>query len=107
MNIDQYEDRDWLKIGGSAFNGNTTQANRPISYIKDRAYVNVVPLSLWCQRNFISRDTGYKLIKLKYLVAFRRHGQWWVSSNPDCFDELTEYLDVDSLLFDGLHDSSG
>lgn len=88
------------KIGGSAFVGNTTQAHRPIPQIKDKNYLHVVTLCEWCQRNFISRDLGYKLIKLKYLIAFRRHGQWWVTANPDCLTSLIELLGVEKLLFD-------
>jgi hypothetical protein len=59
---------------GSAFNGSTIQGTRPLSKIDFKDYVKVVSLSYWCKQNFISRDTGYKLIKLKYLIAFRRHG---------------------------------
>ena len=88
------------KIGGSAFVGNSTQAHRPISQFKDRDYLKVVSLREWCDRNFISRDIGYKLIKLKYLIAFRRHGQWWVTVNPDCKSQLLEYLDIEKLAFD-------
>lgn len=94
-----------LKIGGSAFNGNTTQAHYPISRINDPKnkkldFVKVVSLKQWCDRNFISRDTGYKLIKLKYLVAFRRHGQWWVASDPNCKLELLDYLGIEQLSFE-------
>ena len=89
-----------VKVSGSAFMGNTTQANRPISRIKEQNYLNVVSLAEWCQKNFITRDTGYKLIKLKYLVAFRRHHVWWVATNPDYKKELLEYLGVEQLLFD-------
>lgn len=89
-----------IRISGSAFMGNTTQAHRPIPRIKDQSYLKVVTLREWCDRNFISRDLGYKLIKLKYLIAFRRHGQWWVCANPDCLNSLIELLDVKKLLFD-------
>ena len=88
------------KIGGSAFNGNTTQASRLISQFKNQNSVKVVSLKEFCDRNFISRDTGYKLIKLKYLVAFRRHGKWWVTTNSECKSELLEYLDIEKLAFD-------
>lgn len=88
------------KIGGSAFIGNTTQAHRPKSQIKDQNNLKFVTLTFWCQQNFISRDMGYKLIKLKYLIAFRRHGQWWVTANPDCIEQITELLGVEKLLYD-------
>lgn len=94
-----------IKLGGSAFNGNSTQASRPIPQIIDPNNPKldrllVVSLREWCDRNFISRDMGYKLIKLKYLVAFRRHGQWWVTANPDCVKEIINLLDVEKLVFD-------
>ncbi len=94
-----------VKNGGSAFVGNTTQAYHPLSRIEDPLnkkldYVKVVSLKEWCDRNFISRDTGYKLIKLKYLVGFRRHGQWWVTANPNCKSELLERLGVEKLIFE-------
>lgn len=89
-----------IKNGGSAFNGNTTQAYHPIPNLKDRDYLKVVTLTLWCERNFVTPRIGYKLIKLKYLIAFRRHGVWWVTANPECVEQLTEYLGVEKLLFD-------
>ena len=100
--MNQPEIEPVIKYGGSAFNGNTTQAHQPISRIKDRDYLKVVTLKEWCDRNFISRDFGYKLIKQKYLFGFRRHGQWWVTSNPDCKKELLTLLDVEELFFDVL-----
>ena len=98
--MNQPEIEPIIKNGGSAFCGNTTQASHPISRIKDKDRLKVVSLANWCDRNFISRDLGYKLIKMKYLIAFRRHGQWWVTANPDCIDRLIELLGVDELLFD-------
>lgn len=88
------------KNGGSAFNGNTTQANQPISSIKNRERTNYVSLTEFCQRNFITKRIGYKLIKKKYLIATRKFGQWWVCANPDCQTELLDYLNLDSLYFD-------
>ena len=89
-----------FKFGGSAFVGNTTNAHHPIPRIKRQTHLNVVSLKEWCEGNFISRDTGYRLIKLKFLIAFRRYGQWWVTANPDCIEQLQEYLGVEQLLFD-------
>jgi hypothetical protein len=59
----------------------------------------VALLSL-CRANFISIDVGYKLIKLKYLIAFRRHHIWWVTCNPLCKQELLDYLGIEQLLED-------
>lgn len=87
-------------FGGSAFVGNTVQGTRPQTRIDNRDYVEVVSLAFWCERNFISRDTGYKLIKLKYLIAFRRHGYYWVCANPSCLPQLKEFLGLEMLLFD-------
>ncbi|NJK56486.1 MAG: hypothetical protein HC939_11050 [Pleurocapsa sp. SU_5_0] len=83
-----------------AFVGNTIASTRPQTRIDDQDYVKTVSLAFWCKRNFISRDTGYKLIKLKYLIAYRRHGYYWVCANPLCLPQLLEFLGVDSLLFD-------
>ena len=94
------EDKPTVKIGGSAFMGNSTQAHRPISRIDDSEQLYVVTLREWCDRNFITRKVGYRLIKVKYLIAFRRHGQWWVCANPDCIERLLEYLGVEELFFD-------
>ena len=101
-----------IKNGGSAFVGNTKQAYHPLSKIEDPLnkkldYVKVVSLKEWCDRNFITRRVGYKLIKLKYLTAFRRHGQWWVCANPNCIDQLIEYLGIEKLLFDVVQSLSG
>lgn len=89
-----------VKIGGSAFMGNTTQTNRPIPHLIDKDKLAIVSLVDWCDNNFISRDIGYKLIKLGYLIGFRRHGSWWVAANPNCIEQLLEYLGMDKLLFD-------
>ena len=93
-----------IKIGGSAFNGNTTSAHRPQPHLLDENRLpkttKVVSLRIWCERNFISKDVGYTLIKRGYLVGFRRHGVWWITSNPDCINELLEYLGVEKLAFD-------
>lgn len=86
--------------GGSAFNGSLIQGTHPLTRIDRRDYVNVVSLALWCKRNFITRDIGYQLIKRKYLIAFRRHGQYWVCTNPKCINELLEFLGIEQLFFD-------
>lgn len=87
-------------ISGSAFNGNSLQANRPISIIIGREKTNYVSLSQWCRENFVSKRIGYILIKRKLLIGQRLWGQWWVCANPDCLVSLLEYLGVEVLLFD-------
>lgn len=89
-----------LKLGGAAFVGNRRMGTRPLPRINELNYLNVVSLKEWCDRNFISRDTGYRLIELKLLIAFRRHNYWWIACNPDCLPQLLEYLGVEKLLFD-------
>lgn len=89
-----------FKLSGSACHGNTINSTRPICYIKSFDRVNVVKLSEWCNRNFITSKIGYKLIKRKYLLAFRRHHVWWVAANPDCLIELLDYLGLEKLYFD-------
>ena len=66
----------------------------------ERDRTNVVSLSEWCEKNFISKRIGRKLIERKYLIGFRRHHVWWVCANPDCIDQLLEYLGVERLAFD-------
>lgn len=89
-----------IKNGGSAFRGVGLIGYRPVPQIKDRHVTRYVSLSEFCARNFITRDTGYKLIRLKLLIGWRQKGRWWVCSNPDCIEQLLEYLGVDELLFD-------
>ena len=88
------------KIHGSAFQNNYLNATRPIANLPDRSRVNVVSLTEWCERNFISKRVGRTLIVKKYLIAFRRHHTWWVCANPDCMGELLDYLGVEQLAFD-------
>src|SRR6056300_907531 len=87
-------------ISGSAFNGNTIQATRPISSLRGRSRTNYVSLTQWCQQNFVSKRIGYILIKRKLLIGQRIWGQWWVCANPDSLEDLLEYLGVEVLLFD-------
>lgn len=89
-----------IKISGSACYGNTLNSTRPIAFIEDKDKINVVKLSKWCSENFISARIGYRLIKLKYLLAFRRHHVWWVAANPACMEQLLEYLGLEELYFD-------
>lgn len=85
---------------GAAFNGNRLMGTRPLSGIPGRSRTNVVSLTDWCKGNFISKRQGYKLIEKKYLIAFRKFGQWWVCANPYCIDALLNYLGMEKLLFD-------
>lgn len=91
-----------LKFNGAAFVGNRRMGTRPLSRIDEQDYVNVISLKEFCDRNFISRDTGYRLIELKLLIAFRRHNYWWIASNSDCLSQLLEYLGVEELFFDAV-----
>lgn len=86
--------------GGSAFRVNNLNSSRPVSRLTNSNKVKVVSLTEWCSKNFISKRIGRKLIKLKYLIAFRYKGQWWVTANPDCLPELLEYLGIEELAFD-------
>ncbi|MBW4535192.1 MAG: hypothetical protein KME09_14755 [Pleurocapsa minor HA4230-MV1] len=89
-----------LKLSGSAFQGNTLNSTRPLSRFEDRDSVKIVKLTDLCRANFITIDVGYRLIKLKYLIAFRRHHVWWVTCNPLCKQELLDYLGIEQLLGD-------
>ncbi|MDY6899982.1 MAG: hypothetical protein SWZ49_18170 [Cyanobacteriota bacterium] len=89
-----------IKISGAAFNGNTVMATRPFSHIPGRTRTNYVSLTEWCSRNFISKKVGTSLIKKKLLIGLRRHHVWWVCANPNCLEELLEYLGINELFFD-------
>lgn len=92
--------KPYKKIHGSAFQNNYLNATRPIANYRGRSRTNVVSLTEWCDKNFVSKNVGRKLIERKYLIAFRRHHVWWVCTNPDCLNELLEYLGVEQLAFD-------
>ena len=85
---------------GSGFITNNLNFNRPITRLKDRERTNYVSLTLWCKENFISKKIGRNLIKKKLLIAQRLYGQWWVCTNPNCLEELLNYLGVEQLNFD-------
>jgi hypothetical protein len=87
----------YLKLSGSAFQGNTLNSTRPLSRFKTTNEVAVVKLTDFCRANFITIEVGYRLIKLKYLIAFRRHHVWWISINSICQQELLDYLGVTEL----------
>lgn len=89
-----------FKRGGSAFNGNRRLGTRPIPNLFNGQPTKVVSLSQFCQQNFISRYQGYRAIELKLLIAFKMFGRWWVRSNPDCYQDLLDYLGLEELLFD-------
>lgn len=93
-------DTEKIRASGAAFNGNRLMGTRPLSGIPGRSCTKVVSLTDWCKGNFISKRQGIKLIEEKYLIAFRRHHQWWVCANPNCLDELLKYLRIKKLLFD-------
>lgn len=89
-----------FKLSGNAFQGSNIMTTRPLSHLPNIDSTNVVSLSEWCEKNFISKNQGRTLIKRKLLIAFRRHHVWWVAANPDCIEELLEYLGVEKLAFD-------
>lgn len=89
-----------IKISGSANQNHRLNSTRPIAFIKSKDRVNVVKLSQWCAGNFITPYIGYRLIRLKYLLAFRRHHTWYVAANPACKDELLNYLGLEALFYD-------
>lgn len=89
-----------IQLFGAAFQANTLNSTRPLSRLRNANCVAVVKLTQFCRGNFISIDVGYRLIKLKYLIAFRRHHIWWIAINPNCKQELLDYLGVEQLLFD-------
>lgn len=89
-----------IKNGGSAFQVNNLNSSRPVARIEHLNKVQVVSLTEWCEKNFITKRVGRKLIKLKYLIAFRYKGQWWVTANVDCLKELLDYLGIEELAFD-------
>lgn len=89
-----------VKNGGSAFQNNNLNSSRPLGRFVNSNKVKIVSLTEWCGKNFITKRVGRKLIKLKYLIAFRYKHQWWVTANSDCLPELLEYLNVEKLAFD-------
>jgi hypothetical protein len=89
-----------IPLYGSAFQANTINSTRPLSRFEKTNSVKVVKLTSLCRANFITIDVGYRLIKLKYLIAFRRHHVWWIAINLNCKQELLDYLGVEQLLFD-------
>jgi hypothetical protein len=89
-----------LKLFGSAMVGNTLNSTRPLSRFKETESVKAVKLTDLCRANFITIDVGYRLIKLKYLIAFRRHHVWWITCNSLCKQELLDYLGIEQLLGD-------
>lgn len=91
-------------ISGSAFNGNRIQGNRAISNLQDRNQTNLVSLTVWCSRNFITKRLGDTLISKKLLIGQRLYGEWWVCANLECLDQLLEYLGVEELVFDADND---
>lgn len=91
---------EFIMLSGSAFMGNSIQATRPISAIRTSHLTNYVSLSEWCQKNFITKRVGYRLIAQKLLIGQKKYGRWWVCANPDCINELIDYLGIEQLQFD-------
>ncbi len=85
---------------GAAFNGNKLMATHPASQIEGDEVnkTTFISLSDFCRLNHVTKYQGRKAIALKYLVAVRRGGQWWVTPNPKCLDLLKDYLGLDDLI---------
>ena len=89
-----------IKPSGSGFNTNQFNGNRIKSTITNRQKTFYVSLTKWCDENFITKRVGRTLLAKKLLIGQRLMGQWWVCANPDCIDELLEYLGLEQLFFD-------
>ena len=92
------------KISGSAFNQNKFKGYRIKSSLSGRNKTNYVSLTEWCEKNFISKDVGRKLLKKKLLIGQRFKGQWWVCANIECMENLLIYFDLPELFFDANND---
>ena len=97
-----------LLPSGNAFNGSYINSNRletNLSKSKNKVLVNqektnYVSLTEWCNKNFISKKIGRKLIIKKLLIGQKLYGQWWVCANIDCLEKLLDYLEIQKLFFD-------
>lgn len=85
---------------GSAFHDNDINNHRPLSRIKTRDKTSYVSLTVWCRENHVSKKVGRTLIKRKLLIGQRLLGRWWVCVNPNCYQDLLDYLGIEELLFD-------
>jgi hypothetical protein len=92
-----------IRYSGAAFVGNEIINFRPLSSIPNRQVTNYVSLTQFCANNFITKRTGRTLIQKRLLIGQRFKGQWWVCSNPFCYQELLNYLGVEALLFDAVN----
>ena len=77
----------------SAFNASRgLLKHRPLSFPPGQNYViGLEPLSVVCERHGMSVDQGYRLIKIKVLIAQRFKGKWYVVQNPNCTLPLEQY----------------
>jgi len=89
-----------IRPSGSGFNINQFNGNRIKTSIENSNRTNYVSLTLWCQNNFISKRLGKTLLAKKLLIGQRLKGKWWVCANPECIEELLDYLGLDQLFFD-------
>ena len=99
-----------LLNSGSAFNGSGINRYRLKSSIEDldpvlnvikiRKQTNYVSFTQFCEQNFISKNIGRKLIQKKLLICQRLYGKLWVCSDPNCRQELLDYLNLQELFFD-------
>lgn len=90
---------------GAAFNGNHLMANRPKSQLIRDSNGNplkctkYICLSDFCRLNYVTKRSCRSAIAKKYLIAIRYRGQWWVAIDPNCIDELKDYLGLEEIIF--------
>ena len=89
-----------VKLSGNAFIGDHLMGSHVIPHLYNLEKMNVVPLSEWCEKNFITKNQGRTLLRRKLLVGFRRHHDWYVAANLYCIEQLLEYLGMEELAFD-------
>lgn len=89
-----------LVTSGSAFNGAGINRYHILSSIPNYEKTNYVSFTDFCRNNFISKNIGRTLIKKKYLICQRLFGRLWVCVNLECYQQLLDYLSIESINFD-------
>ncbi|MEO0934207.1 MAG: hypothetical protein AAFY21_10780 [Cyanobacteria bacterium J06641_2] len=89
-----------IRPSGSAFNNNKFNGNRIKGTITGRTVTNYITLTKWCKGNFISKKIGRTLLAKNLLIGIRHKGQWNVCANPDCLEELLDYIGLEELFID-------
>jgi len=76
----------------SAFNSSRgLLGTRPMSFPKGLNHVVLEQLTLVCNHHGMTMHQGYRLIRIKVLIAQKIGGKWWVAQNPDCKLPLSQY----------------